>query len=116
MAGLVHHEQAESSKGFLVDRSMLTELEALWAQGFSTLFSCGGDRDGAITPGFYGKPMPGYIAFVDVTPEQELRLDRAVRSIGGELEYRVSGNTGIHAVVTRFTGAEAKLFLERLIG
>ncbi len=39
---VVYHEQALTSQGFPVDAGLLPLIEALWAKGFETRFSCEG--------------------------------------------------------------------------
>lgn len=105
--GYSHHPQTLSSRGFLVDKSIAVELEGLWAEGFETLASCGGDI-GSISPG-WNVPMRGYIAFASPAREHRLRLEASAQSIAEELEFYE--REGRAVVVLRFdSGQFSQLF------
>lgn len=112
--GATLHEQTMSSRGFLVDRSISEELEALWGQGFDTLFSCGGDRDGSLSRG-WTVPARGYIAFTDVSFSQFRKIHRATRRIGNRVEHFRNPRVDGWVVVARFTGLEAPEFFKTLL-
>lgn len=112
--GNAFHAQTLSSRGFLVDSTIADGLEALWAAGYETVFSCGGDRDGELTPS-WTEPMSGYIAFTSVSQPQRRKLQSAAGAIGTELEFRVN-DSGIRAAIIRFQGVEVERFLTALLG
>jgi len=111
MVGNTQHLQTLSSRGFLVDSSMAEGLERLWAAGFETLASCGGDSN-SISPG-WTTPMRGYIAFQNPSEEQRRRIEVAARGIGSEPERY--DNLGRAVMVVRFDSERASLLFLHLL-
>lgn len=112
IVGNTLHTQALSSAGFLVDESMLEDLETIWELDFKTSFSCGGDHN-EISPGRYA-PLKGYIAFRDVTEGQLGNIRESASAISAEIEQVVS-RSGDSLVIVRFTWDERIRFFEVLI-
>ena len=98
------HLQRMCSKGFLVDSSIADELEQLWAAGYQTLYSCGGDEE-LPSPG-YEFPVSGYIAFTAVTEKQLEVLERAAIAAERPLEYYYPDDGPRHVV--RFDAKRAQ--------
>lgn len=112
IVGNTLHTQALSSAGFLVDESMLEDLETIWELGFKTSFSCGGDHDD-ISPGRYAL-LDGYVAFRDVTESQLEVIRHSAGMIRRDVEQVVS-KSGDHLVIVRFSWEERIRFFESLI-
>lgn len=109
--GGTSHVQALSSRGFLVDQNLLLDLEALWAAGFETKYSCGGDRGFKENPEF----EDGYIAFLNITTKQLKVLKRAAK------KTRISPPTVFHSLegftaeVLRFRGDQASKLVSEIL-
>lgn len=99
--GNTHHQQALSSRGFLVDEDILEVLELLWAHGHETAFSCAGDPSGEIARGF-DEPIRSYIAFVSTTEEQEELLASLAFAMGSTLEHFDGSEGSLVGTVLRF--------------
>jgi len=99
--GNTHHQQALSSKGFLVDADILEILELLWAHGYETAYSCAGDPPGEIALGF-DEPIRSYIAFVNTTEEQEELLLSLAFAMGSGLEHFDGSEGSLKGTVLRF--------------
>lgn len=98
--GNTHHQQTLCSKGFLVDADILEILELLWAHGYETAYSCAGDPAGEIALGF-DEPIRSYIAFVNITEEQEEFLLSLAFGLGG-LEHFDGSEGSLKGTVLRF--------------
>ena len=110
--GGTFHVQGLSSKGFLVDESILVDLEAVWSLGYTTSYSCGGDfKD--ISPG-RDAPMEGYIAFTYVSKEQ-LACIRSAAGLIGRIPDELISKAGVPTVIVRFDWADRVTFFETLI-
>lgn len=59
MSGYTSHAQVMSSRGFEVDYLMLPLLEALWASGIETQYSC----QGSVKKRFWQRTEDAYILF-----------------------------------------------------
>lgn len=112
IVGNTQHAQTLCSQGFLVDSSIADGLEALWAAGFKTVFSCGGDS-GAASPGYH-TPLDGYIAFVGTSRAQKRTLRAAAKSIGRKVEHFES-DLGFTADVVRFKSMDARELFAALL-
>lgn len=112
IVGNTLHPQALSSAGFLVDESMLEDLETIWDLGFKTSFSCGGDHN-EMSPGRYSL-VEGYVAFRDVSEGQLENIRQSASAVLRDIEQVVS-KSGEELVIVRFHWDERIRFFEMLI-
>lgn len=76
----VYHEQVTSSTGAQVDVGMLDLLEAIWAAGFDTSFSCQGELEYA---------EKAYVSFVIDTGQERENIIELMRQVVGDDEWGV---------------------------
>lgn len=111
--GLTRHIQALSSRGFLVDESLLLCLEAIWSAGFETAYSCGGSPEG-LKLDDYRVTSDGYIAFINTTPQQNEKLKKAAKTIGQQLSDFQSIN-GLKMKIIRFSWSQKDTMIQSLL-
>lgn len=110
--GNTMHPQALSSKGFLVDEHLREDLEKLWALGYETKFSCGGDIE--VTSMGYDRLLDGNIVFADLSFEQFQAVRKAASTVGRKAELSHHAD-GYEATALRFSAKQKDAVISELL-